>query len=89
MTARGNVNLVKKTQDVRVALPIGALASEVAPGAGGIGAILDATGGVSLANVGALGQGGWELKLGGGGGAKPDPTKLLEGILGGGRPGGG
>ncbi|MFI4897506.1 MAG: hypothetical protein ACIARR_06740 [Phycisphaerales bacterium JB059] len=87
MTARGNVNLVRKTQDVRVALPIGALAAEIAPGAGGIGAILDATGGVSLANTGTIGESGWELKLGGGGGAKPDPGKLLEGILGGGRRG--
>lgn len=88
MTARGNVNLISQTQDVRVALPIGALAAEVAPGAGGIGAILDATGGVSLANKGAIGQSGWELKLGGGGG-KPDPGKLLENIIGGRKKDGG
>ena len=79
LVARGNVNLIQQTQDVRVALPVGALASEVA-GGGGIGRIFDATGGVSLANKGKIGESGWELKLGGGGG-KPDPASILEGIL--------
>ncbi len=83
LVARGNVNLIQQTQDVRVALPIGALAAEVAPGGGGIGAILDATGGVSLANKGKIGQSSWKLKLGGGGGKSPDPASILEGILGG------
>ncbi len=72
-------------------LPIGALAAEFAGGTGVLGQVLDATGGVSLASVGAIGKSGWELKLGGGGGSgnTPDPGKLLEGILGGRKKDGG
>ncbi len=91
LVSKGSVNLVEQTQNVRVNLPIGALASEFAGGTGVLGQVLDATGGVSLASVGSIGKSGWELKLGGGGGGgnAPDPGKLLEGILGGRKKGGG
>ncbi len=81
LTAGGKVDLVNKTQNVRVGVPAGALAAEAAGGQGGIGRVFDQALGVSLVNEGAMGKGSWQLKLGGGGQRKPgDALKDLFNI---------
>ncbi|MEZ6242679.1 MAG: hypothetical protein R3B57_06505 [Phycisphaerales bacterium] len=87
LNVSGKVDLVNKTQDVRVGVPAGGLAAEAAGGEGAIGRIFDQALGVSLVNKGPMGQQGWELKLGGGGqDRKPGDAirDIFKGIGGGG-----
>ncbi len=75
----GKVDLVNKTQDVRVGVPAAALAAEAAGGEGALGRIFDQALGVSLVNKGPMGKSGWELKLGGG--KKREPGDAIRDIL--------
>ena len=78
----GRIDLVQKTRDMTLFVPAGQLIAEGADLGGGLGQLIGQAVNIPIRGRGALeGKMSWKIDPGGAQREKPDPGKLLDGVL--------